>query len=46
MYEGNKQKFFQNEDMKNQLIKTKGRITFGNGFWDKWNGLILERVRA
>lgn len=46
MYEGNKQKFLQNEDMKKKLIQTKGNITFGNGFWPEWNGWILERVRA
>jgi len=47
MYEGNKAKFEQNEKLKDQLLITKGRITFDNStaFWCKWNGLICELIR-
>ncbi|CAF1065165.1 unnamed protein product [Didymodactylos carnosus] len=48
MYVGNKAKFEQNFDFGKQLVATKGPIVFGGStsFWNKWNGLILDRVRA
>ncbi|CAF1166486.1 unnamed protein product [Didymodactylos carnosus] len=48
MYEGNKAKFDQNPNYAEQLKNSKGRVTFAvsSPFWNKWNGLIMERIRA
>lgn len=46
MHMANLNKFSQNKDFADTLIKTKGPIEMGNGFWPKWNALILTRVRA
>lgn len=46
MYEANHNKFSQNKELADTLTGTKGEIYFGEGFWGKWNGLILTRIRA
>jgi predicted NAD-dependent protein-ADP-ribosyltransferase YbiA (DUF1768 family) len=49
MYKGNLAKFEQNEDLKNALINSgtgSVRFTGSTSFWNKWNGLIMERIRA
>jgi predicted NAD-dependent protein-ADP-ribosyltransferase YbiA (DUF1768 family) len=49
MYKGNLAKFQQNEDLKNDLLSSGTasiRFTGSTPFWNKWNGLILERIRA
>jgi hypothetical protein len=49
MYKGNLAKFQQNEDLRNALLSSgTGSVRFGGstGFWNKWNGLIMERIRA
>ncbi len=46
MYQANLNKFAQNKDFAETLTNTKGKIEMGNGFWPKWNALILTRVRA
>jgi N-glycosidase YbiA len=49
MYKGNLAKFQQNEDLRNKLIGSgngKIRFTGSTPFWNKWNGMILERIRA
>ncbi len=49
MYKGNLAKFQQNENLKNDLLNSgTGSIRFNasTSFWNKWNGLILERIRA
>jgi ribA/ribD-fused uncharacterized protein len=48
MYEGNKAKFGQNQDLAKILTSTKGNVRFDSStsFWNKWNGLIMERIRA
>ena len=50
MYKGNLAKFQQNEDLRNKLIGSgNGKICFteeSEPFWNKWNGMILERIRA
>jgi hypothetical protein len=48
MYDGNKAKFEQHPDLVKALIGTKGPVKFGGstGFWNKWNGLIMERLRS
>jgi predicted NAD-dependent protein-ADP-ribosyltransferase YbiA (DUF1768 family) len=49
MYNGNLAKFQQNEDLRNALLGSgtgKIRFTGSTPFWNKWNGLILERIRA
>ena len=49
MYKGNKAKFEQNEDLRNDLLSSgNGSICFRGStpFWNRWNGLILERIRA
>ncbi len=48
MYEGNLAKFKQNTDLAERLISSKGSVIFYNStlFWNYWNGLIMERVRA
>ena len=46
MYTANKEKFLQNEGLRDKLLATKSKIDFGNGFWPRWNGIILEGVRA
>ncbi|CAF3053285.1 unnamed protein product [Rotaria sp. Silwood2] len=49
MYKGNLAKFQQNEDLRNALLssgKSTIRFTGSTPFWNRWNGLILERIRA
>ncbi|CAF1482764.1 unnamed protein product, partial [Didymodactylos carnosus] len=48
MYIGNKAKFEQNPRWANILCESVGRITFraSTSFWNGWNGLLLERIRA
>ena len=49
MYKGNLAKFQQNEDLRNELLSSGTasiRFTGSTSFWNKWNGLILERIRA
>lgn len=48
MYIGNKAKFEQNPELLKKLCSTKGNVDFGGStsFWNKWNGLIMERLRA
>lgn len=46
MYEANLHKFQQNKELRGVLIATKGDIVYGTGFWDKWNGIIMTRIRA
>eukprot|EP01117_Protostelium_nocturnum_P005421 TRINITY_DN1965_c0_g1_i10.p1 TRINITY_DN1965_c0_g1~~TRINITY_DN1965_c0_g1_i10.p1 ORF type:complete len:193 (-),score=55.27 TRINITY_DN1965_c0_g1_i10:172-750(-) len=47
MYIGNKEKFVQNEDIKQILLETSGPVVFraSTSFWCKWNGRIVELVR-
>ncbi|CAF0821352.1 unnamed protein product [Rotaria sordida] len=49
MYKGNLAKFQQNDDLRNALLSSgNGSIHFtgSTSFWNHWNGLILERIRA
>jgi predicted NAD-dependent protein-ADP-ribosyltransferase YbiA (DUF1768 family) len=49
MYNGNLAKFQQNENLRNDLLSSgtaRIRFTGSTSFWNKWNGLILERIRA
>jgi predicted NAD-dependent protein-ADP-ribosyltransferase YbiA (DUF1768 family) len=49
MYNGNLAKFQQNEDLRDALLSSGTgsiRFTGSTPFWNKWNGLILERIRA
>lgn len=48
MYKGNLAKFQQNDHFRNALLSTNGSIRFtgSTAFWNRWNGLILERIRA
>ncbi len=49
MYKGNLAKFQQNENLKNALLGSgtgSVRFTGSTPFWNKWNGLIMERIRA
>jgi len=49
MYRGNLAKFQQNEDLRNALLSSGTgsiRFTGSTPFWNRWNGLILERIRA
>jgi ribA/ribD-fused uncharacterized protein len=48
MYEGNLARFQQNEDIQEKLINSEGTVKFYNStlFWNYWNGLIMERIRA
>jgi ribA/ribD-fused uncharacterized protein len=48
MYDGNFAKFNQNTDLAEKLVSSKGSVNFyySTNFWNYWNGLILERVRA
>lgn len=57
MFDGNLEKFRQNETIRNELIATNEPIQFGLNyyglffiplkmFWFKWNSRILTRVRA
>ncbi|CAF1196692.1 unnamed protein product [Rotaria magnacalcarata] len=49
MYKGNLAKFQQNEDLRNALLSSANgsiRFTGSTSFWNHWNGLILERIRA
>jgi len=47
MYNGSKAKFEQNPDLKEELLATKGNITFNGSteFWCKWNSRITELIR-
>lgn len=49
MYKGNWAKFQQNENLRNELLSSGTHpIEFSRStsFWNKWNGLIMERIRA
>jgi len=48
MYTGNKLKFEQNPELAKKLCATTGKVKFhgSTSFWCKWNGLIMERIRA
>lgn len=46
MHQANLNKFSQNKELQETLIATKGPIEMGNGFWPRWNSLILTRIRA
>jgi hypothetical protein len=48
MYEGNLAKFTQNEELMKSLCSSLGKVDFGGStpFWNYWNGLIMERIRA
>lgn len=49
MYKGNLAKFEQNPELRNALISSGNaavRFTGSTPFWNKWNGLIMERIRA
>jgi len=49
MYVGNLAKYQQNEDLREQLLSSGNgsiRFTGSTPFWNKWNGLIQERIRA
>jgi len=48
MYQGNKARFEQNPDIANSLCKTTGSISMSGStnFWNYWNGIIMERIRA
>lgn len=49
MYRGNRAKFEQNDDLRAKLLSSgNGKIRFAGStsFWCKWNGLIMERIRA
>eukprot|EP01098_Paradermamoeba_levis_P014588 TRINITY_DN701_c0_g1_i1.p1 TRINITY_DN701_c0_g1~~TRINITY_DN701_c0_g1_i1.p1 ORF type:complete len:163 (-),score=53.00 TRINITY_DN701_c0_g1_i1:61-549(-) len=47
MYDGNKAKFEQNQDLRNILLATRGPVTFSesSGFWCMWNARIIQLVR-
>lgn len=47
MYRVNLEKIKQNDRLKKRLLQTKGKIkgTGSSSFWNKWNGLILEKIR-
>lgn len=48
MYEGNKARFEQNPEIVKTICATKGpiKMTGSTPFWNKWNGKIMERLRA
>ena len=48
MLKGNEAKFAQHPDLAQALIATKGNVSFyaSSAFWCKWNGLIMELIRA
>jgi ribA/ribD-fused uncharacterized protein len=49
MYNGNLAKFQQNDDLKKDLLQSgTGSILFTSStpFWNHWNKLIMERIRA
>jgi ribA/ribD-fused uncharacterized protein len=48
MYEGNKVRFEQNPEIAKSLCKTTGSISMSGStnFWNYWNGIIMERIRA
>jgi ribA/ribD-fused uncharacterized protein len=48
MYHGNYIRFSQNPELAAKLCQTQGDILFTGStpFWNKWNGLIMERIRA
>lgn len=47
MYRANWEKFSQNQALKRTLLSTTGKIKFtkSSPFWNRQNGLILERIR-
>jgi predicted NAD-dependent protein-ADP-ribosyltransferase YbiA (DUF1768 family) len=47
MYRVNLEKFRQNPNIMELLVKTNGAIKCcgSSRFWNKWNGLILEEIR-
>ncbi len=49
MYKGNLAKFQQNDDLRKALVESgTGSIhfTLSTPFWNHWNGLIIQRIRA
>jgi ribA/ribD-fused uncharacterized protein len=49
MYNGNLAKFQQNDDLKKSLLESGTgpvQFTFSTPFWNHWNGLIMQRIRA
>jgi len=48
MYEGNLARFQQNQEIREKLLSSKGTVKFYSSttFWNNWNGLIMERIRA
>jgi predicted NAD-dependent protein-ADP-ribosyltransferase YbiA (DUF1768 family) len=46
-YRANWEKFSQNQALKRTLLSTTGKIKFtkSSPFWNRQNGLILERIR-
>lgn len=49
MYQGNLAKFQQNDKLREDLLSSgNGEVQFYNStpFWNLWNGLIMERIRA
>ena len=48
MYEGNKVRFEQNQEITKSLCSTAGSISMSGStkFWNYWNGIIMERIRA
>ncbi len=48
MYDGNLARFQQNQEIREKLVSSKGTIKFysSTSFWNGWNGLIMERIRA
>ena len=48
MYKGNKAKFDQNPDLAKLLTGSVSNVKFtcSTPFWNYWNGLIMERIRA
>lgn len=49
MFQGNLAKYQQNEDLRASLLSTGKKAIIFRGstrFWNYWNGLIQERIRA
>ncbi|CAF1422439.1 unnamed protein product [Adineta ricciae] len=49
MYTGNLAKFQQNDELRQALLSSGNgsvRFTGSTAFWNYWNGLIMERIRA
>eukprot|EP00047_Mylnosiga_fluctuans_P014269 m.36968 g.36968 ORF g.36968 m.36968 type:complete len:168 (+) comp5420_c0_seq1:72-575(+) len=48
MYVGNKARFEQHPELLAPLVSTHGKVVFtgSTSFWNKWNGKIMELIRA